>query len=421
MKKRNFAMVLAAAMMASLLGGTTSSAADKGGEDIVIKFGVYETDNLTAGMWQEMIDAFEADNPGIKVEKVLATGDDRIAFWKTMLSSGSFPDIVLEAHSLATVEGIFAEVPEDIQALFDPATLCTYNGKCITIPATKQLRMQCYYNKKIFEELNLEEPKTWDEFVGVCQAVKDADKVPLICGGTGDVWATGEPYWISVANQAIEAEYPDFNQDLKEGKAVWNNDTAKDALEKWQEMVQKGYYYEGSMSLSYSQAADEFKKGTAAMMIDGSWLAAGLDAEGKEDFGVFAVPTLDGTKSYCATYQYWGVSEACENKDAAFQFVKYVFDTNQEIYKKYLISDGLYSTTVKPVSYDQGPVTTKFVENFDGWSLVPEIVLAPGEYSLPSGMQTYMDKSFQNIFNGADITGELENWDAEYERLIEGQ
>ena len=66
-------------------------------------------------------------------------------------------------------------------------------------------------------------------------------------------------------------------------------------------------------------------------------------------------------------------------------------------------------------------ISTKFVENFDGWSLVPEIVLAPGEYSLPSGMQTYMDKSFQNIFNGADITGELENWDAEYERLIEGQ
>lgn len=394
----------------------------KGSEDeTTISFGVFETDNITAEIWQNMIDAFEADNPGIKIEKVLATGDDRQAFWKTMLSSGNFPDIVIEAEQLAAMDGIFAEVPQEIQDLFDDSTLCTYNGKCITIPSFKQYKFQCYYNKAQFEELNLEEPQTWDEFMDVCETIKDAGKVPLMCGGTGDIWATGEPFWIAEGDTTLLNKYPDFNKELKEGTNQWNNETTIEVLSTWQDMVKKGYYYEGAMSLSYSQAAEEFKKGTAVMMIDGSWQAAGLDAENNEDFGVFVVPTLDGSKLCIADCSYWGVSESCKNKDAAFQFVKYVFEENQDVYKTYLQSDGLYSTTKKAVSYEQGPVTTKFVENISGWDTVQEIIKLPGEFSAPSGMQSFMDKSFQNIFNGADVKSEVESWDAEYQKLMDAQ
>lgn len=403
--------------------GDTASAADtvSTGEQTTITFGVFETDNITAEIWQNIIDSFEADNPGIKVEKVLATGDDRAAFWKTMLSSGSFPDVVIEAERLATMEGIFTEVPQEIQELFEESTLCEYNGKCITVPSFKQYKMQCYYNKAMFAELGLEEPTTWDEFMNVCQTIKDAGEIPLMCGGTGDIWATGEPYWIAVGDTALLAKYPDFNKELKEGTNTWNNETTIAVLTNWQDMVNKAYYYEGAMSLSYSQAAEEFKKGTAAMMVDGSWLAAGLDSESNEDFGVFVVPAMDGSEICVADCSYWGVSETCENKDAAFQFIKYVFDENQEVYQAYLQSDGLYSTTKNAVSYDQGAVTTKFVANISGWETVQEIVKLPGEYAAPSGMQSYMDKSFQNIFNGADIQTEVEGWDTEYQRLLEAQ
>lgn len=390
-------------------------------EETTITFGVFETDNITADIWQNMIESFEADNPGIKVEKVLATGDDRPAFWKTMLSSGNFPDIVIEAEQLATMDGIFTEVPQEIQDLFEDATLCEYNGKCITVPSFRQYKMQCYYNKAEFEALGLAEPATWEEFVNVCQTIKDAGKVPLMCGGTGDIWATGEPFWIAEGDTALLAKYPDFNKQLKEGTMQWNNETTIEVLTNWQDMVNKGYYYEGAMSLSYSQAAEEFKKGTAVMMVDGSWQAAGLDAEGNEDFGVFAVPTMTGDKITIADCSYWGVSESCANKDAAFQFIKYVFDENQDVYKAYLQSDGLYSTTKNAVTYEQGPVTTKLIANTADWSKVQEIVKLPGEYATPSGMQSYMDKSFQNIFNGADVAAEVAGWDTEYQRLLDAQ
>ena len=186
-------------------------------------------------------------------------------------------------------------------------------------------------------------------------------------------------------------------------------------------MIDKGYYYEGAMSLSYSQAAEEFKKGTAAMIVDGSWMAAGLDAENSDEFGVFALPTMDGSKITVSDASYWGVSEQSKNKDAAFEFIKYVFGENTEPYKAYLQSDGLYSTTKEEVTYEQGPVTTKMLQNVEGWDRVQEIVKLPGDAATPNGMQSFMDKSFQNIFNGADVKTEVESWDTEYQRLLDAQ
>lgn len=168
---------------------------------VTITWGIYETDNLTAEVWDTVINQFEADNPGIKIEKVVAVGDARGSFWMTMAASGSFPDIVTEAESIARNEpGMFAEVPTDIIGLFEEGALTTYGGKTVTVPYMKQLRMQCYYNKADFEELGLSEPTTYEEFVDICAALKAAGKTPLICGGTGDIWATGQPWWISVTN-----------------------------------------------------------------------------------------------------------------------------------------------------------------------------------------------------------------------------
>lgn len=438
--KKLLALLLAVLMLVSVVTGCSSENAPKTSttepsetnssskpaeeataEDIVIRFGVFETDNLTAEIWQTMIDSFEADNPGIKVEKVLSTSSDFSAFWKTMLSSGNFPDVLVQCEDLAPMEGVFAEVPQEIQNLFEENALCQYNGKIVTIPATKQYKMQCYYNKAIFADLGLEEPTTWQEFLNVCQTIKDAGMVPMLCGGAGDTWTTGEPFWICEGNVGLLSAYPDFNEQLKEGSIKWNNPIAVDVLTEWQEMIENGYYYEGSLSLSYPQTCEEFLRGTAAMLINGSWYAAELDATGNEDIGVFAMPSMDGSQIYASNYTYWGVSETCEHKDAAYKFIKYVFSDNTEVYKNFLKADGQYSATKTPVTYEQGPVMNKFVANVSDWTGAPEIVKVQGEFAVPSGMSDFMCKSFQNIFNGADVAAELDAWDAEYQRLLQSQ
>lgn len=389
-------------------------------EQTVLTFGCFETDNVTAEIWEGIIKPFEEAHPEIKVEKVMATGDDRTAFWRTKLNSGEFPDVVIEASNLTTM-GIFAEVPEDVQALINPDLLTRYDGKVIDVPTNVQYKGQCYYNKAMFEELNLEEPQTWDEFMNVCETLKQAGKVPIMCGGTGDTWATGGMFWVAEGDTTVQAAYPDFVQGLAEGKYKWNNEATQKVLSTFQDMVKKGYYYEGGLSLSYSQCVDAFLKGESAMLIDGSWMNATLDNSGNEDFGVFAVPTLDGSKIAIGNTATWAVYKDTKNQEAAWEFIKYTLGENKEGYAGWLACDGLFSTTKEPVTYEMGPVTSKYLENIEGYEIKCEINQTRGDFVVPTGMQSFIDKSHQNTFSGADVSAELDAWDAEYQRLVDAQ
>lgn len=391
------------------------------GEPVTITWSVFETNNYTPEFYQHIIDAFEADNPDIKIEKVLMTGDSRMQFQKTQLAAGTFSDVTMEANDLANIEGVYAEVPEELISRFDDAAVVECFGQKTLIPAGKQYRVQCYYNKDQFAEAGIAEPpKTWDEFVEACDKLVAAGKTPLICGGAKDIWATGL-YWTSTANMDVMQEYPNFNRDLLDGKVKWANPTISETLKAWQSLVQAGYYHEGSMSFSYTQASEEFLNGAAAMMLDGSWLAVQEDAKGNENLGSFIMPSPGGINTYCTDIQYWGVSNTSENKEAAFRFVDYVLGGNPEIYAYYLQADGYGSTTKEPVEYERGPIITEFIANYDGMTLVPEIVKVKGDDALPAGTQDFIDKSTQSMFAGADVDAELEKWDAELARMLEAQ
>ena len=247
----------------------------------------------------------------------------------------------------------------------------------------------------------------------------DAGKTPLMGVGASDIWATSFGWWTGVTNADLEGAYPDFNQDVLDGKVKWTDQTVVDSLTAWKTLIDAGYYHKGSMSFSHTQATEEFTKGSAAMFMDGGWSAATFDTNGtsEDEMGVFVVPAPSGVKNYCTMPGYWGVSETCENKEAAFKFCEYVLGGNKELYQYYLQADGVYSVTKEPVDYDMGPIQTKFYKNYDGYELVPEIMKVVGDTAIPTGFEDYTLKSLQNIFTGADIEDELSTWDAEMERL----
>ena len=438
MKKKLLSALLGVAMVASLVMGcgakeepvaeapaATEEAATEEvveAEEVTIKFGVIETLNITSDIWDNMISAFETAHPNIKVEKVVVSGEDRTTAWKTMINSGEFPDIMVEASALGSM-GIFAEVPEDVQAIFNEDLFVEYGGKRTTFPAGSQYKGQCYYNKEIYAELGLEVPTTFEEFEANCAAIKEAGITPIMAAGSGDVWATGQMFWISQADPMLSAAYPDFVKGLNEGTYKWNNEITQKVLTAYKELVDAGYYYEGALSLSYSQASEMFLNGEAGMIIDGSWMNATIDGleGGPDKFGVFVVPTIDGTKAAIGNAGEWGVYNESEHKDACWEFVKFVFDEDTEYYKNWLAADGLFSATKEPVTYEMGPTTTQFLKNIEGYTVYPEVMFVKGDYLVVPGIDTFSYKSYQNIFNGADVIEELEAWDAEYQRLLDAQ
>lgn len=423
MKKRIVKTLLGAALAASMIASTCTGVLAESEENVTLTWAVFETDNYTAEVWQHIIDAFEADNPGIKIEKVLMTGDSRPQFLKTMLSAGNMPDINIDPVDLASTEGVYAEVPEELLAKFEDSAVVSFNGVKNLVPAYKAYRTQVFYNKHQFEDAGITEvPTTWDEFIQVCDTLQEAGYTPLMGVGAADIWATAFGYWTGVVNSELYTAYPNFNEDILSGELSWENDVLIDTLKSWQTLTP--YYHKGSMSFSNTQATSEFLSGSAAMFMDGAWSTTTIDNSDEysaDDFGTFMMPTPSGAKTYCTMPQYWGVSETCENKEAAFKFCEYVLGGNPDIYRYYLQADGTFSVTKEPVTYEMGPVQTEFVNNLEGYTLVPEAMKVVGDNAFPTGFEDYTLKSLQNIFTGADVEQELSTWDAEMERLASAQ
>ncbi len=423
MKKRIVKTLLGAALAASMIASTCTGVLAESEENVTLTWAVFETDNYTAEVWQHIIDAFEADNPGIKIEKVLMTGDSRPQFLKTMLSAGNMPDINIDPVDLASTEGVYAEVPEELLAKFEDSAVVSFNGVKNLVPAYKAYRTQVFYNKHQFEDAGITEvPTTWDEFIEVCDTLQEAGYTPLMGVGAADIWATAFGYWTCVVNSELYTAYPNFNEDILSGELSWENDVLIDTLKSWQTLTP--YYHKGSMSFSNTQATSEFLSGSAAMFMDGAWSTTTIDNSDEysaDDFGTFMMPTPSGAKTYCTMPQYWGVSETCENKEAAFKFCEYVLGGNPDIYRYYLQADGTFSVTKEPVTYEMGPVQTEFVNNLEGYTLVPEAMKVVGDNAFPTGFEDYTLKSLQNIFTGADVEQELSTWDAEMERLASAQ
>ena len=418
MKKRVMILALTIAIIVQVFSGCTAKQ-DSG--RTIISWAIFETDNYTPEFWQNIIDQYEKEYPNIKIEKVLMTGDSRQAFLKTAYNAGNFPDINVDPVDLATIDGVYATVPDHILALYEDAAWATFNGKKNLVPACKTYRMQVYYHKKVFEDNGIGIPTNWNEFVAACDKLKSKGIAPLTTAGASNLWATGQPYWAAVINPELCKKYPNFNEDVLTGKVKWNNDTLVEQLQHWQKLVNDGYYFKGSLGLTYAQATEEFLKGSAAMMIDGSWFASGLDSGDdtrKDDMGIFMMPTPNNVKAYSIVSQYWGVSAKANNVEAAFDFCAYVLGGNPDIYAKYIQADGEFSVTKNPVTYEMGPLLTKFVDNHEGYEVVPYVTRVVGDWRLPPGFEDFTYKSFQNIFQGADVVKELQSWDAEMAQLL---
>lgn len=385
-------------------------------EPVTITWAVRESDNYPMSLYDEMAENFMKVNNDIIVEVVpqgpLGTENEWL---KAQLAAGTLPDVLIDANVLAETSGALLEMPENIRDLFLEGTLAATDGKYSMIPATTQYRMQCYYNKAYFAEAGVEIPKTWDEFVAACEKLTQAGYTPLIAPGTADAWACSYIFWASNCNSDLIDAYPDFNRELLDGTIKWNNPRHVESLTRWKEdLIDKGYYFEGSSSLSYAQACQEFDTGRAAMMLDGSWRAAGYDANGVTDFGCFEMPNISGAQTYCTLGHYWGVSAQTKNPEAAWRFIDFVLGGDEDTYRLYLEADGVFPVTKKEIQISAGPCLTEFMNNLKGLTLIPEIPYVYGDDALPTNTFDVISEEIYGFFSGAQTAEQaLDNLDAE--------
>ena len=163
----------------------------------------------------------------------------------------------------------------------------TYQGKQYGMPLYKSY-YAVFYSKRVFDKLNVDVPKTWDDFLRIIDACKARKITPIVSAGASD--------WESLIwfQQLVNGLDHDFYLKLTAGKASYRDEKAKQAMELWVDLYRRGAF--SAPDAPVNSLAAQFKQGSVAMNLYGTWntgsyLTAGLK---DSDFGAFLLPPPPG-------------------------------------------------------------------------------------------------------------------------------
>jgi raffinose/stachyose/melibiose transport system substrate-binding protein len=224
---------------------------------------------------QVFINAFKEKNPDTKVNMTIADTDKYQTSIRTQLASGTAPDVFFvwpgngNAMALEQVgpAGFIADLSDepwadDIPERYESVT--QLNGKTMILPTTTTL-IGAITGKQIMEDLNLEAPGTWDELLSFCEKVKASGKVPIALGNATP-WVT-QLIDYALVPSTVYADNPDFDQEMKAGNATFANSGWRDAMEKYLELNDRGFFNENPLGTSYEQQLQLVANGDAAMAV----------------------------------------------------------------------------------------------------------------------------------------------------------
>ncbi|MDN4525180.1 ABC transporter substrate-binding protein [Fictibacillus fluitans] len=207
-------------------------------------------------------------------------------------------------------------------------------GKNYLVP-WNNVAMVTFYNKKILKELNIEMPKTWDEFKSAAQKAKKKGYMPVVFGGK-DQWPIAMPVNELEATM-VRSKDSKFNDKLRDGETKFTDPVWVDMLSRLKELG--SLFQQNSAGLAYGQAPGIFAQGKAAFMVDGSWSASQITAANpKLDYGVMNLPgsnNADDNKNLgVKSGGGWMVTKDSPNKDAAMKYLDFI--SEKENYEKYI-------------------------------------------------------------------------------------
>ncbi len=306
----------------------TATAAPSEAAPVEITWGSFLTTNLTKEFWAGVVSAFEAKNPDVKVNVIYppASQNEGNAYYKTLLTAGTFPDVVsnIQTADFVKAGALYAYdlSDPDLQQISNLDRLTT-NGKLYDLASILQPISAVFYNKDLFAQAGISQPPTSNaELTSDMAALKKAGITPITSSGDFLAYLNLNAF---SAPDAFGAD-PQWYTHRRAGTVHYAEGPYLAAAQKISDWAAKGYFAAGANGLTYQQTTQDFQDGKVAMIANGNWYTATL-ASTPPNFqvGVFAAPTVDGSKVLSAGQNgYCWVSATSQHVDAAVKLCKFI-------------------------------------------------------------------------------------------------
>ena len=284
------AAVATAALLAGCSSSNTAGTADD--KDVTLTYGVWSQDDTM----QALIDAFEKENPTIKVDLQVSPFQDYWTKLQVEASGGTAPDafwmlgdrfqLYASNDQLLNLDDAIKDADVDMSVYPKPLVdLFNYDGHQFGLPKDFDT-IGLWYNKAIFAEAGVEVPTddwTWDDLTTAAQSISDA----LADSGIYGV-AAGMDGQTTYYNPIFQAGGEVIAGDGTE--SGYDSDASREGLTFWSDLIESGA--SPSMEQLTDTPADQwFTSGKLAMYYGGSWARAAIgSSDVKDDVDVAPLP-----------------------------------------------------------------------------------------------------------------------------------
>jgi len=276
-----------------------------------------------------VIAAFREIHPNVEIDFQVKTSDQYYNLLATSFAADEAPDLFWTNGTATTNMGAYAEQgllmdltgKVDVSLFSDTILkISTVNGVLYASPTAESGGRCCFYNKDIFEKLNLSVPKTFDEFEAMLAIIHDAGIIPIAFSGV-DPWAA--LFFLEPVLVAMNLDYTESY--LRGEKVAVNDKRVAEAMNKAIEWGEKGYFGIGYTGVSESGALLAFSKGEAAMCVEGTWNISTISGNNPDlNYGAFQIPTNDGVRPFVGTSSNgFSIYSKTKNQDAALAFLNF--------------------------------------------------------------------------------------------------
>lgn len=295
----------------------TESASNTGGGVTLTLY--CNADDMAKPYMQKIISLWEEES-GNKIDQQGLDTDNAETIALTKFTTGDIPDLYVHFGNSNLknfnpeenfVDWTNAEWVSDIQDSVLPQA--TYNDKIIGLPFWEASNSGCFYNKKIFDELGISQPKTQEEFDKVCDKLLENDIQPIYLAAA-DSW----PILYQFALDPVLEEHPEYIEQLNAGELTYAEIPEFTSMCEWfLSAAEKGYFGKNFASDTWDYCSEVLGTGEAAMLFCwDTWFDTDYDSESYdyagEDFGI--MPVFMGTCEE-GTYEGGNVNLMMANKN----------------------------------------------------------------------------------------------------------
>ena len=396
---------VAGAVATPLLASTTSLAkAAQDGDQATLRAAGIEYDYTPA-----VVEAFQGANPDIPIDWTGGTLSFEQGQIQTTLQSGEGPDVVNVNSGpgrvgLLATSGLILRLDDFYERTgaietYQPGVIEQIQnqppeGEIYEVVEGLDV-FQVYYNSDIFAEHGLEPPQTWDDFLAICQTLKDAGVQPIVLGARDNFqggWLFGNLVQASAGREVMtEVIY---------GDGDFTHPDILRAAEMLKTLVDEDYINGlEAAALEGEQAEAAFANGQGAMTVNAQGLPINLERDGVDVsfIDAFLIPSLNEGQPPAPSAglaHSWVINASTQNQEAA------------EAWLEWVISDEYLQVAID-----------------NGGALVPARIV-PDSITLPAPIQDASEK----LANGAGYnpsvylpTAAKDAWYAALQMIITGQ